>query len=175
MAYPTPTKKSAKPASAPSMNQGSGKSNGGGVFKSLVTLVAILIIIVGGMSLLKGSAVFNFKSGGATFSADWQAVFLTNGQVYFGKVANVDRDNVNLEDIYYLQVVNQPLQRTQEEVAEEGVDLQQEQRLTLIKLGNELHGPTDAMVINRDHVILMEDLRDDSRVVQAIQDYVANN
>ncbi len=111
-------------------------------------------------------------------TAEWQAVFLTNGQVYFGKVSKVTGDNVYLRDIYYLQVVNQPLQASQQagETAEQPAaePAEPEQRLTLIKLGNELHGPRDEMIINREHVILMEDLKDDSRVVQAISDYIAN-
>jgi hypothetical protein len=62
------------------------------------------------------------------------------------------------------------LQRTAEGQAASGD--QQQQELTLIKLGNELHGPTDKMTINRDHVLLTEALRNDSRVVQAINQYV---
>ena len=47
-------------------------------------------------------------------------------------------------------------------------------RNNLIKLGNEIHGPLDSMLINRDHVVIIEDLKDDSRVVQAINDYINN-
>jgi len=102
-------------------------------------------------------------------SGNWQAVFLSNGQVYFGKIAKMNNDIIVLRDIYYLQVVTQPLQRS----AEGETPTEPEQRLTLIKLGNEIHGPQDEMVINRNHVVIMEDLKDDSRVVQAINDYVA--
>lgn len=178
MAYPMPK----KPAQAPSSPSASsrpaqGQSAGGGSWiKGLVTLIVVVIIIGGGAYLL--SQYTSFGKGAKSFTAEWQAVFLTNGQVYFGKVDKVTRDTVYLSDIYYLQVVNQPLQASQQP-DEEGVappaDQQQgEQRLTLIKLGNELHGPEDEMLINRDHVILMEDLKSDSRVVQAINDYVAN-
>jgi hypothetical protein len=53
------------------------------------------------------------------------------------------------------------------------VQTQPEQRLTLIKMGNEIHGPMDSMLINRSQVVLVEDLKNDSRVVQAINDYVS--
>ena len=53
---------------------------------------------------------------------------------------------------------------------QESTETQQE--LTLIKLGNELHGPTDRMVINRDFILLTESLKNDSRVVQAIDNYL---
>ncbi len=45
--------------------------------------------------------------------------------------------------------------------------------LSLVKLGNELHGPTDAMVVNRSHVLFVEDLKEESNVVQAIANYKA--
>ena len=91
----------------------------------------------------------------------------------FGQVEKVTKDFVILKDIYYLQVVTQPLQRSQEgNQAAEG-DQRTEQRLTLIKLGNEIHGPKDEMILNRDHVVLLEDLKNDSQVVKAINDYIA--
>jgi hypothetical protein len=45
----------------------------------------------------------------------------------------------------------------------------------LIKLGGELHGPTDTMQINRDQILLIEDLRTDSNLVAAIGNYKAGN
>jgi hypothetical protein len=39
----------------------------------------------------------------------------------------------------------------------------------LIKLGNELHGPTDKMYINRSQVLFYEQLRKDSQVVVNIE------
>lgn len=100
------------------------------------------------------------------FDNDWQAVFLTNGQVYFGRVVKQNREEMKVKEIYYLQVTR-PLQQTEE--GEEQANPQGE--LSLVKLGNELHGPTDAMSINRDHVLFIEDLKDDSNVVQAIANY----
>jgi len=175
MAYPMASKTS-KPAASSGGNLGvaGGKKSSadGSWLKGLVTLIVILIIIGGGVYLISsytgiGSSFFNGTSG---LKSDWQAVFLTNGQVYFGEVTKMNNDVVILKDIYYLQVVTQPLQRSQQ--GEEATQ-ETEQRLTLVKLGNEIHGPQDEMTINRDHVIIVEDLKDDSRVVQAINDYVA--
>ncbi len=138
---------------------------------ALIIAVLVVIIVLGGawFALLK----FNILPGstkGATIvkSTDWTAVFLTNGQVYFGKVSDSDSNKISLNDIYYLQVVNKPLQTTQ--VGGNNASSTQ-QELTLIKLGNELHGPTDAMTINMAQVLLTEKLRSDSKVVQAINEY----
>src|ERR1700743_2242299 len=37
-------------------------------------------------------------------TSEYQAVFLTNGQVYFGKLANLNNKYVTITDVYYLQV-----------------------------------------------------------------------
>mgnify|MGYP001597907594 CR=1 FL=1 len=133
------------------------------------TLVVILaVVILGGLGYLT-AAKFLSSDNIAQVSNDWQAVFLSNGQVYFGKVKAIGGETLTLNDIYYLQVVTKPLQTT--EVGAAGQP-QTQQELTLIKLGNEIHGPTDAMTINRDQVLLTEKLKKDSRVVQAIDNYL---
>jgi len=171
MAYPMSAKVS-KTSDRPLMGSSTGgkQSAGDGSWvKGLVTLVVVLVIIGGGIYLIANYTGIGFPSSTAvSFKADWQAVFLTNGQVYFGKVDKIDGSFVYLADIYYLQVIT--LQNTIGQPPD--VQTQPEQRLTLIKLGNEIHGPQDAMVINREHVVIMEDLKDDSRVVQAINDYI---
>lgn len=121
--------------------------------KTFVIVLGAAIII---FALWQSGVLTTSGSGGA-----YQAVFLTNDQVYFGKVRNETAQYVSLSDIYYLQVTQQ-LQPASGAPA---------QRLDLIKLGNELHGPTDEMRINRDQVLFIEDLKDDSQVVQAIENF----
>jgi hypothetical protein len=141
--------------------------------KSLITLIVVIVIIGGGIYLISDYTGISLPSmSSVKLNGEWQAVFLTNGQVYFGKIVRIDDEIVTLKDIYYLQVVEQPLQTSQQGAAEQDQTQKQEQRLTLIKLGNEIHGPKDEMMINRDQVIIIEDLKDDSRVVQAINDYL---
>jgi len=91
-------------------------------------------------------------------SRPWQAVFLTNGQAYFGHVARQTLTTVTLRDVYYLE-------------ASPGLRQQPGQpspNIALVKLGTEPYGPTDEMRINREHVLFTETLRDDSVVAQAI-------
>lgn len=153
---------------------GGDMDSGNGVTKNIKTaiivVVALLVIYGAGFALDKYTNIpLPFISEEHSQASDWQAIFLSNGQVYFGKVVDKTKDSIVLNNIYYLQVVTKPLQRTAEgeTAAAEG-----QQELTLIKLGNELHGPTDRMVINREHVLLTEALRSDSRVVQAIDQYL---
>ncbi len=119
-------------------------------------LVALLTAVVIWQVLVSFGAMpsltFPMVSGGK-----WQAMFLTNGQVYFGHLKEVNRDYVKMADIYYLQV-SQQLQPSSD----------QPQQITLIKLGNELHGPEDTMYVPKNQVVFWENMKDDSTVVQAI-------
>lgn len=97
---------------------------------------------------------------GMVKSNEYQAVFLTNNQVYFGHVKKINRDYLQLENIYYFQA---------QQNVQNGQSKDQNQQLSLNKLGNELHGPEDAMYIERKQILFWENLKNDSKVVQAIK------
>lgn len=111
------------------------------------------------MGLNKLAAEGAIKSG----SDQYQAVFLSNNMVYFGKLSNINGDFVKMTDIYYLQV--------QQQQGDQKTQQQQQSQLSLAKLGNELHGPEDAMFINRKEIMFWENLKTDGKVVQAIKNY----
>ncbi|GAC1413986.1 MAG: hypothetical protein NVSMB66_6840 [Candidatus Doudnabacteria bacterium] len=132
----------------------------------LVLAIAMLIVL----GVL--GYVFRDKLGMTKSSnqlSGYQAVFLSNGQVYFGKVSNPSSDYVTLKDIYYLQV-NQPLQSGQTASQPSA----EQPQLSLVKLGNELHGPVDSMQINHTQILFYEDLKSDGKVSQAIESYKKN-
>jgi hypothetical protein len=84
----------------------------------------------------------------------WQAVFLSNNQVYFGHLRNIYSKTAILEDVFYL--------RNREGDAG-GVNL--------VKLGSgsELHDPENIMFIPREQIIFWENLKEDSQIVRAIK------
>jgi len=150
----------------------SGKG-GGGVLKFVVAILVIVIVLLGGWYLLDNYTNLDLPGMSSTdqnISKGWQAIFLSNGQVYFGKIEKVTDRELVLSNIYYLQVVTKPLQQSQE--TPPPTTAQSQQELTLAKLGNELHGPVDIMTINRDHILLTEELKEDSKVVTAITTYI---
>ncbi|MFH0806180.1 MAG: hypothetical protein V1885_00400 [Candidatus Brennerbacteria bacterium] len=116
--------------------------------------VVVLFIILGAVGVFPANWMPRVNGG-------YQAVFLSNGQVYFGKLYHARSQYAVLRDIYYLQVTQspQPIQEGQTPPA----------NVNVVKLGGELHGPEDEMRINRDQILFVEDLRDDSRVVTAIE------
>lgn len=116
-----------------------------------VTFWLVGLIIVGGVHvMMKGRHAASFP---AVPADSWQAVFLENGQVYFGKLAEEGREYVSLSNVYYLK---------------EASDLQQS-NLNLVKLGGELHGPEDTIHIRKESISFWENMKDTSRVVQSIE------
>jgi hypothetical protein len=95
-----------------------------------------------------------------------QAVFLNGGQVYFGRINSLNNQFIRVSDIYYLRV-NQQVQ------PKEGEQAQQD--ISLVKLGCELHGPENEMLINREQVVFWENLKTDGQVTKAVAEYVKAN
>ncbi len=129
-------------------------------------LLLVVVAVVG----VAAYAVFMAPASNGAAANGYQAVFLVNNQVYFGKLANQNSQFPVLKDIYYLQV-NQQLQPVQAAKGQAAAAPQNSTSINLVKLGGELHGPTDEMRINRDQILLVEDLRTDSNLVKAIKDY----
>ena len=98
----------------------------------------------------------------------FQAIFLNGGQVYFGKVRELNTKFITIDNIYYLRV-NQQVQPNQ--TTANAAD----QDVSLAKLGCELHGPTDVMIINREQVLFWENLKTDGQVTKAVDAYVKAN
>ena len=81
----------------------------------------------------------------------WQAVFLSNNQVFFGHLKEVNSGYTLLEEVYYLRPAQGP-----------------QGKVDLVKLGEELHGPEPNMYIPKGQITFWENLKPDSQVVQVI-------
>lgn len=124
----------------------------------IILFILVLLLVAGGLYFF----VMNNKTQD-TSEDGYQALFLSNGQVYFGQIQNESKHYVELADVYYLQLST----ALQEQQIEEG----EHPDLSLVKLGSELHGPEDKMYINRDHLLFIEYLKDDSKVMRAIKNH----
>lgn len=145
-------------------------------------LVVVILVVAAVLGFIFRSKIWPTTSAADKLSG-YQAVFLTNGQVYFGKISDTNNDYVMLHDIFYLQV-NQALQpdgttgtaAQQAAAAAAAANTSNAQtQLSLVKLGNELHGPADQMFINRDQILFYEDLKASGQVAQAIVKYNETN
>ena len=125
----------------------------------IVGLIIAIALIIGGM--------FYFNKNDTMINTDkYQAVFLTNGQVYFGRLAR-HGNYYKLSDVYYLQ------NKSGEKTESDG-QLNSSGDVELIKLGNEVHGPEDVMIIERSQVLFFENLKNDGNVVKSIQQHQQN-
>jgi flagellar basal body-associated protein FliL len=129
---------------------------------AILCVLILLVLLIGG-----GMLIFNRVVAGneAVSSKEYQAVFLTNGQVYFGKLQNVGDDYLVLTKVYYLQV-QQSVQPTTVTT-----DTATSNQAQLVKLGNELHGPEDKMQISSKQVLFWENLKPSGKVSEAISKY----
>lgn len=98
----------------------------------------------------------------------YQAVFLSNGQVYFGKLSGVGGSYMRLTDVYYLEGSASSSVQTSDTEAAAGATQASQQ---LSKLGKEIHKPYDEMVIKSDQVVFFENIQADGSVGKAITDY----
>jgi len=148
-------------------NKAGASSNGGGQNGRRLLwggfIVVVVVCLVLGMVFCGHRRFFNENKN--INKNEFQAVFLTNGQVYFGKLADLNNKYVTIKDIYYLQVQqNTNLQGASGSTTPNS-------QVSLAKLGNELHGPEDKMYIANDQMLFWENLKGDSKVVQAINKY----
>lgn len=129
----------------------------------IVIVIAVIILGVGGW--FAWSKMQN--AGAAIDSSKYQAVFFDNGQVYFGKLHTFNDDYMKLDEIYYLQT---PAAKTEDSQNPQKTTADQS-NVQLIKLGDEIHGPQDEMIISKTKILFYENLKPDGKVAQSIQKF----
>ncbi len=134
-------------------------------FKWVIIAVVALGLVVGGWVAWQKLA----SADGGIESSKYQAVFLTDGQIYYGKLTVLKDRQYKLTNVFYI------LSQNENKTANaDGETAETQNNAQLIKMGNELHGPEDAMMINRDHVLFYENLKPDGKVTQTINQYKDN-
>lgn len=139
-------------ANSDSFSSSKGKKNG------LVVLIVGIIILI--LLVVVLTFVFLKPAMSPISSSSWSAVFLTNGRTYFGKIGKENTEFITLDDVYYLQVQQAP-------PVAEGEEPQPQ--LSLMSVGDEMHGPENSMRINKYHVLFIEKLKANSSVVVSIE------
>ncbi len=114
----------------------------------------VISVLIGSLAMLyfRPSAQPVDKNG-------YQAVFLLNDQAYFGKLTITPGGYV-LKNPYVIQNAAKP---TDEKVSGDP------NTFNLRKVTDTLYGPKDSMEINRDQVVLWQNLDPNSKVVKAIE------
>src|SRR5256714_14164633 len=125
------------------------------IFVMLLVLIAlILVVLVVRTQLFRAGMASLFAPSAAEVidRGAYQAVFLTNGATYFGKLEAQGDQWFLLSEVFYLSASDQT--STQ-----------------LIKRGSEAQGPKEPMIISREQVLFIENLRDDGDIVTLIKKF----
>jgi hypothetical protein len=125
------------------------------IFVTLLVLIALVLVVLVVRTQLFRAGIGTLFAPSAAEVIDrsaYQAVFLTNGSTYFGKLEPQGDQWFVLTDVFYLSVSDQS--GTQ-----------------LIKRGSEPQGPKEPMIVPKDQILFIENLRDDSDIVTAIKKF----
>ncbi len=112
------------------------------MLKAVTVLLALLAAPLGLMGC---------SAGDLDFPTEYQAVYLDNGQVFFGKISETGSPFPLLREVFFVQA----------QVDRE----KKESKNLLIRRGSEAHGP-DFMRLNLRHIVVIEPVAPDSRVAQ---------
>lgn len=134
-----------------------------------------LIAVVIGALLVIGVAFalfhhFTNQTSAFIDTNKYQAIFLNNNQVYFGKLQRLDDGSYRLTDVFYINDQNNSGAATPGQTTEQAAQKSQSASPTLVKLGSELHGPEDQIIFNNSQVTFWENLKPDGKVSKAIAD-----
>src|SRR6266568_4675638 len=129
---------------APSNTPDKGSRKGFGRGNKWLNLLGFVVLV--GVAVLVLAIALAFTRGNAgneskfVSSSKYQAVFLNNGQVYFGNITNLNSKYVRMTHIYYL---------TQNSSTDSSGKATTSGDYSLVKLGcQQIHDPFDEMVIN---------------------------
>ena len=153
----------------PSARRVSDELRGGGsqgrkyITKVLIGFVGLVVVLgVIWWFLLRNIGIPSYVDTGK-----YQVACLQSGECYFGKITSVTSDDVIIKDVFYVQKSTTASTTTTTDT--------NNNNLELIKLGNEVHGPEDMMVLNRAQVLYIENLKSDGKVAQTIKTYHDQN
>ena len=117
----------------------------------LIGVAALALVVIVGVLLWQLTSRVLAGEERRIDKTSYQAVFLLSSQVYFGHLT-IEGDEYQFRDVFYL---NPPAEGSQ--------------RGQLVKRGNELHGPSEPMIIPARSVLFWENMREDSEVAAAIR------
>jgi hypothetical protein len=112
----------------------------------------IVIGLLAGLILAGPSRPPQAAAGGAAITTRYQAVTLTSGQVFVGRLEKLDSPFPVLSDIYTLQSKPGEGGKTVESLVKRGAD------------------EPDTLILNADHILFVEPVRSHSRLGKLIEE-----
>jgi hypothetical protein len=115
----------------------------------IIWSVAGLVVIIAGLLFIRGTVT----SAPVKFATPYQAVLLTSGSAYFGRLEGYGTSRPVLKEVYYI-------------VSQTNPDTKQTSNI-LVRRGKELHEPGD-MYLNPSQILCVEAVGPNSKVAQLI-------
>ena len=125
----------------------------------VVYSIALAVLAIIALGFLWKSGVFAQQR---IDGSKYQVVYLTNGQAYFGKLQNTTGDYLYVMMPYTAQSVTPNTAGGNENSGTETTT-------TLLRVKDQVYGPEDSIAIRASQVAFWQNLRDDSKVAQAIK------
>jgi len=123
---------------------------GASVVQIVWILAGLLVIVAAGMFI-----VGRVRGRDVKFPTPYEAVLLSNGSVYFGKLAGYGGPHPVLSEVYYIVSQTDPETKKVSSV--------------LVKRGKELHQP-DRMYLSPNQILFVEPVGPSSKVANLIQE-----
>lgn len=127
-----------------------------GLTKRIVIFLAIILI---------GSVFyfmfFNKERPELKQEIGWYMIKLINNEVYYGQISDSSANPVVISKVYY----------NYGQVDGGGEDVDETGNIRLVKRGKETHGPSGTMYIYQVQIEIIDELSQDSKVLQAIIEY----
>jgi hypothetical protein len=124
------------------------KQRGFALAQLIWTLAGVLVIVAAGWHLTR-----EWRGSTVEFTTPYQAVLLSNGSVYFGRLQGYGGRHPVLTEVYYIVTQTNPETKQSSNV--------------LVKRGKELHGP-DRMYLNPQLILFVEPVSPNSKVAELI-------
>jgi hypothetical protein len=115
----------------------------------IIWSVAGLVVIVAGLLFIRGTVT----SAPVKFTTPYQAVLLTSGSAYFGRLEGYGTSRPVLNEVYYIVTQTNPETKQTNNI--------------LVKRGKEMHEP-DRMYLNPSQIIAVEPVGPNSQIAQQI-------
>lgn len=126
------------------------RERGASVLHAVWILAGLLVIAAAGLYIF--SAVRDSRA--VKFTTPYQAILLSNGSAYFGRLQGYGGSHPLLTDVFY--IVNETDPQTKQS------------KPVLVKRGKELHEP-DRMYLNPNQIVFVETVGPNSKVAQLIE------
>ena len=124
-------------------------------------LIFVLVLIFTGISLWQDGTIRNtvqlFK-----YKGSYQVVFLTSGQAYFGNITEITNEYIIVENPFSIKV--------QQKQADEDAQVSQSE-IKLLSIEDEFYQPEGYMLIEKNAILFMEELKDSSQIIEIIENY----